>query len=225
MYTRNLIYALLSTVMIFTLSCSTNMEAASDTNISQETSIATDISKLPVEDLNQGETDGLIFMREEEKLARDVYIVLNEKWNLRVFENISQSEQKHTDAIKLLLDKYQLADPVKNDTIGSFTNDSLRSLYYSLTELGSISLVEALKVGAIIEEIDIRDLHHELDNTVDNEDITMVYENLLRGSENHIRAFTRNLSRQGIEYQPQILAEDMYNTIIASGQSRGRGRR
>ena len=40
------------------------------------------------------ETDiaGLVFMREEEKLARDVYLTMSDRWGAPVFENIAASE-------------------------------------------------------------------------------------------------------------------------------------
>ena len=137
------------------------------------------IMNMPKEEISAEENKGLVYMREEEKLARDVYLTLNNKWNMRVFANISQSEQRHTDAIKILLDKYNLKDPVANDSIGVFNNKTLAGLYSTLTKQGNSSLTEALKVGALIEEIDIIDLQKELDESVDNADIKYVYQNLL----------------------------------------------
>lgn len=49
-------------------------------------------------------------MREEEKLARDVYLTFGEKWGLTLFTNIAKSEQTHTDAVKTLLDRYEIKD-------------------------------------------------------------------------------------------------------------------
>lgn len=126
------------------------------------------------------------------------------------------------DAIKTLLDRYELDDPVGIDSIGVFKNATLQDLYNTLINQGSVSLVEALKVGALIEEIDILDIQYELDENVDNEDVTFVYDNLLRGSRNHLRAFVRNLSRQGIDYTPVKLSEEQYLTIINSEWERGR---
>ncbi len=64
--------------------------------------------------LTAAEEEGLLFMREEEKLARDVYLVLFDKWGLRVFENIAESEQRHMDAVLYLLGKYGLDDPARD---------------------------------------------------------------------------------------------------------------
>lgn len=177
--------------------------------------------------LSDEEIDGLIFMREEEKLARDVYLTLYDYWGLPLFQNISQAEQTHTDSVKTLLDNYGIEDPVVNDQIGVFTNPDLQSLYNQLIEQGSVSVSEALKVGAAIEEIDILDLEERLNQT-DNADIQQVYNNLLSGSSNHLRAFVSNLERQtGETYVPQFMSQDAYNAIINSGMvggQRGQGK-
>ena len=196
------------------ISCTSSLEAGSEINKTNKLITALTIEEFPVEELSEGEIDGLIFMREEEKLARDVYIAMYDKWGKRVFNNISESEQRHMDAIETLLDRYELDDPVGIDSIGLFKNEILQDLYDTLIEQGSVSLVEALKVGALIEEIDILDIQHELDENVDNQDVTFVYDNLIKGSRNHLRAFVRNLSRQGVEYTPQKLSAEQYMAII-----------
>ncbi len=48
-------------------------------------------------ELSQAEIDGLLFTREEEKLARDVYAALDGYGN--PFVNIRGSEQSHMDAV------------------------------------------------------------------------------------------------------------------------------
>ena len=158
--------------------------------------------------------DGLLYMREEEKLAHDVYLYLNTKWNQKVFANITTSEQRHVDAMKYLLSIYNVADPVINEIPGQFVNSHLQDLYNQLISAGSVSLVEALKVGAAIEEIDILDIKKEIAADSKYTDITGVYTNLMSASENHLRAFVRNLSRQGVTYQPQYLTAQEYAAII-----------
>ncbi len=188
--------------------------AVSDQNSINESYLIEQISSIPKEELSQGEIDGLLFIREEEKLARDVYLTLNKTYPLRPFENISKSEQQHMDAIKYLLDRYDIEDPAKDTEIGIFRNKELQDLFNTLIETGKEGKIEALKVGALIEEKDIFDLDFELKNTVDNKDISFVYENLVRASMNHIRAFTRVLSLNGVDYTPEILEQTYYEEII-----------
>ncbi|MBI9042872.1 MAG: DUF2202 domain-containing protein [Anaerolineaceae bacterium] len=176
----------------------------------------------PNDTLSQTEIDGLLFMREEEKLAHDVYVYLYDLWGMQVFQNIAGSEQSHTEAVKSLLDLYGIADPTIGQVEGSFVNSDLQSLYDQLISQGSQSLEEALKVGAAIEEIDILDLQEMLSQT-SNPDITRVYEILLKGSNNHLRAFTRTLQNQSGEvYEAQFMDSQDYEAIISS-QNGGRG--
>jgi len=170
--------------------------------------------------LSNEEITGLILMREEEKLARDVYLHLYETWGLRIFNNIASSEATHMYAIKVLIDRYDLEDPVAEDVVGEFENENLAVLYSSLTAMGDSSLVNALSVGATIEDLDIYDLM-ELTVTADNDDILFTYDNLTRGSRNHIRSYTSNLSRYGVVYSPQFISATLLDSILSTRKERG----
>jgi len=166
-------------------------------------------------ELTEAEIEGIRFMREEEKVARDVYIYLYEIYPLRPFLNISKSEQAHMDAIKYLIDIYDLEDPVGDNPEGVFQNEDLQELYDVLIEKGSTSREEALKVGALIEEVDIIDLQTELDSIAENADVIRVYTNLCRASEAHLRAFTGVLTLYGVEYVPVKLSQEEFDRIMA----------
>ncbi len=181
------------------------------------------IRSLPAQELNETEIQGILYMREEEKLARDVYTVLYEKWGTMIFSNIAHSEQIHMDMVNVLIEKYNLTDPVVNDTVSVFTNEHLQELYNELVANGSKSLEDALKVGALIEEVDIIDLDEYISLT-DNEDVKLVYEFLRSGSCNHLRAFVRQLENMGVEYTPVLLSQEEYNEIISTTPARGYGK-
>jgi len=151
--------------------------------------------------LTDDEIYWLTYMREEEKLARDVYIFLYAKWQSRVFNNISRSEQAHMDAVKTLLDRYRIPDPAKSTAKGVFTNSDLQELYEELIKRGSTSLVEALHVCVLIEETDIDDLTAAI-ASARHKDIKAVYSNLLQGSLNHFDAFCSNLEMKGASCKP-----------------------
>lgn len=170
--------------------------------------------------LTSAEQEALLYMREEEKLAHDVYITLYNLWQLPLFNNIASSEQTHTQTVKSLLDRYGITDPASAE-VGVFTNSDLQQLYDTLIEQGSQSLGDALKVGALIEEVDIQDLDQAL-VTVQQADIRLAFENLKAGSENHLRAFTSTLQRQtGEVYQPQVLSAETVNAILNSASTNG----
>ncbi|AHL21887.1 DUF2202 domain-containing protein [Thermococcus nautili] len=172
------------------------------------------VSAYPAQNLSQDEIEAILYMREEEKLARDVYLTLYNETGLPIFNNIARSEQTHMDMVLELIKKYNLTDPVAGMGVGEFNSTEMQELYEKLVAQGSESEVEALKVGALIEEIDIKDLDEWLKRT-DNEDIKAVFESLRSGSENHLRAFTRLLqNRYGVTYTPQVLSEEEYKSIV-----------
>ena len=183
-------------------------------------SLRPSLASLPSESLSEVERAGLLYMREEEKLARDVYSTLYDVWGLNIFANIAQSEQTHTEAVRDLLVKYEIKDPVTDDAVGIFTNQDLQTLYNDLVARGSVSLEEALTVGALIEELDIRDLQAEIDRS-DNADIDLVYENLLRGSRNHLRSFMSQLTTRDANYEPQYITATAFNQIVESEKETG----
>ncbi|MCL4139766.1 UNVERIFIED_CONTAM: hypothetical protein GTU68_066166 [Idotea baltica] len=158
-------------------------------------------------------------MREEEKLALDVYQELYEVWGLAIFDNISAAEQTHTDSVKTLLDRYDIADPAFAQPSGIFQNADLQALYDDLVARGSASVTEALLVGAFIEELDIADLQARAS---DEPAIALVYSNLERGSRNHLRAFIRQLQTRDETYTPSYISQADFDFIINSPTERGR---
>ncbi|MBC8186146.1 DUF2202 domain-containing protein [candidate division KSB1 bacterium] len=182
--------------------------------------------QMPKQDVSEHEKAALIYMREEEKLARDVYLTLFEKWNFVIFQNIANSEDRHTNAVKQLLDKYEIEDPVQNDEVGVFTNVELKQLYDNLIAKGETSLLDAFIVGATIEDVDIFDLNERIEVT-DNDDIKCVFNNLKQGSEKHMRSFVRQIERNGGTYEAQYISQEELDEILSveSGGRRGQGNR
>ena len=170
--------------------------------------------------LDPFETESLLYVREEEKLARDTYLTLHDIWGTDIFATISGSEQNHMDAVKGLLDKYSLEDPASAE-IGVFQNDFLQAKFIELTALGAESLEDALRVGCAIEEIDLIDLATRME-LIDNRDILTVFQNLTDGSENHLRAFVSSYeSLTGRTYTPLLLDPAVYQQIINSDSDSG----
>jgi len=159
-------------------------------------------------DLTTDEIDMILFMREEEKVARDSYIVLGDKWpEMMIFKHIAVSEQKHMDAMKELIEKYNLTDPVLPG-YGDFSDPELQTLFDDLMLVGLTTKMNGLKVGAAIEETDIEDIQYAIEKT-DQLHIISTYESLMCGSRNHLRAFVRQIENNtGTPYEPQVLGED-----------------
>lgn len=174
------------------------------------------INSTPYETLSADEIEALTLMREEEKMARDLYINSYVAWNQNIFDNISGSEQKHTDAIAALLLKYNITDPVVDDAVGVFSNAVIDSIYNLLNQQAMVSKIEGLKMGAFVEEFDINDLRVLSDEVVDNVDISLIFAELERGSRNHLRSFVSNLANQGVTYVPSILSQAEFDAIVNS---------
>lgn len=196
LHTKSLIF-LVGLLFISISSCSENDE----------------IDPIGIQKLSQADKEALLFMFEEEKLARDTYLFLGEQWALNQFLNIRNSEQNHMDAVEQMLVKYDI-----NYTelpIGEFSNRELQSLYNEFITDGVSNESAALKVGATIEDLDIVDLQDRIDQT-GNSDIIAVFESLQCGSRNHLRSFVASIEKTGSTYLPQYLDIDTYNDILNS---------
>ena len=181
--------------------------------------VGTLFDEIEVTYLTTEEETHMVYMREEEKLARDVYLTLADKWQLPIFGNIAGAEQRHMDALKRVVDLYEVVDPVVDDTVGVFANAHLADLYTGLVAQGSTSLVDGLIVGATIEDLDLKDLDEMLANA-DNDHVKLVGNNLAKGSRNHLRAFMRALIAQGGSYEPQYISQEAFDAILATDMER-----
>ena len=230
--TRNLLCSITATVLV-TLVAANPLVAAPG----QQNRV---IDSRGSQTLDFNEQTHLEFMREEEKLARDVYITLGTRYpQMTVFGNIDDSEQRHTCAVCDMLEKYGVKDPNTNDNVGVFTGPDFgpyfTEKYQQLVARGSASELDALYVGAFIEELDMIDINRcpaeivAQDNGIDydsdcgkvytdNADIQRLYTSLIEGSKNHLRAFVRNIERaQGVgSYQAQVLSQEEVDEIIGS---------
>jgi hypothetical protein len=206
-------------VLLFSVTVS--FTSCNESNPVPATDLTSQDSSLPREDLSTDEINSLIFMREEEKLARDVYAVLYAKWKSNIFSNIGESEQTHMDVILQLLNKYNLPDPVGDNSAGIFDNTQLQELYNHLVEQGSTSMADAMQVGATIEDLDIFDLENAMIK-IDNQDIRLVYESLTKGSRNHLRSFYSNILLLEETYVPQFITQEKFDAIVNSVMEKGR---
>lgn len=178
------------------------------------------LSSIPASSsISAADAAGLVWMREEEKLAHDVYITLGNLWGSNVFSNISQAEDTHVSAVGVLLDRYDIQDPIVSTNVGTFTDPTFTNLYQDLVATGSKSLVDAFTVGALIEDLDIMDLQR-LQSAMP--DIAIVYDSLELGSRNHLRAFYRQLQMMGVGYTPSYISQSEFDSIIAGSMEQGR---
>jgi hypothetical protein len=172
-------------------------------------------SKQTDAELTDIEKEGIQYIYEVEKVARDVYHLLYEEWGTPVLSIISGSEQSHMDIMKELIDEYNLNDPAEGKDYGEFSTGDLEQLYSDLVELGLSAEVDALSTATMIEEFDIVEIR-EYVNKTGKDDIILAYNKLMAGSESHILAFVTRLKEKDVEYQPQYLSQQDYDRIIAT---------
>jgi hypothetical protein len=151
------------------------------------------LAAMSVGTLQAEELASLLYIWEEEKLARDVYTKLGELYKLPLFLNIARSEQTHMDQMAFLLERYKLTNP-GTDSPGVFRDPGLAAAYKELVARGSESLEKAIGVGIAIEEMDIQDLQKAIQSSA-NQDVQYVLNQLLMGSRNHLAAFNRQAQR------------------------------
>lgn len=163
--------------------------------------------------LNESDRNALLFMLEEERLARDTYIFLNNEWSLNQFANIKNSEQTHMNAVESMLIQYDIQYNIL--PIGEFENQDLQNFYNQFILDGSVSQINALKIGATIEDLDIVDLQNYIEATT-NIDLISVFNSLQCGSRNHLRSFVFGIENLGSTYEPQFLSTEAYSTIISA---------
>ena len=165
----------------------------------------------------------LLRMREEEKLARDVYTQLAKTSKLPLFRNIARAESQHMQSVERLVG----GRGALSDTPGVFVFPEYQSLYNALVASGTQSPLDALKTGAKIEEMDIADLRR-MQSATNDPQVRQVMERLTQGSQNHLRAFASQLAKQGASYNAEFLSQADFDQIANSsgqgqGQQSGRG--
>jgi len=184
---------------------------------------------LPVSALDAQEKQALIDLYEEERVAFELYEGFNAQYDLRPFANISSSEQRHREMMADLLKSFDIVPP-KSPGKGKFENPELQAIYNQLSAEGKVSVEKALAAAALVEETDIRDLE-QVAKASDSKEVKDTCELLIAASENHLRAFVRNLESRDVTYIPQVLAEKQFKEIIdeemsrgGKGQGKGKGR-
>lgn len=167
--------------------------------------------------LEDSDKKALLFMLEEEKLARDTYTFLDNKWSIEQFAMIKNAEQKHMDAIASVLDDYDISYTIL--PAGEFAEAKLQALYDQFEEDGVISDSLALRIGATVEDVDIQDLL-DFENASSNDDVINVFSKLRCGSRNHMRKFTEPMTNGSDDYTPQFISLDDYISIVTGEQER-----
>ena len=188
--------------------------------------------------LDFNEVTHVVFLREEEKLERDVFTILSSMYpESPIFGHIDDIEQGHTDVMKYLLDRFGIEDPNNNDNLGVFTGKAygkyFTESYRYLVGMGSLSELDALYVSAYIEELDLLDIMQcpqtiiESNNRIEktdqcgmvytrNAEIRNIYHALIEGSKDDLRAYVGAIEAVigNGAYRAQVLTQAQVDEIL-----------
>jgi len=164
--------------------------------------------------LTAAQSEFLQVLYQEEKLAHDVYVAFYEVHAFHPFDHISGSETQHMERVAGLMTTYGTEIPILEE--GMFTVSEYQTAYDEWMQIGQDGL-EALKIGGYIEELDILDLQEAYDTLEMPKDVRLALQDLLKGSENHLRAFNRFMEMEyDYDYQPQLMSRTQFEEIIGS---------
>lgn len=212
---KNVVFLLAGVLLLSSCEKGGPMDTGQENLTQSLAAVQSSVTNLPLETLDSAERERILFIREEEKLAYDVYQTLFDRYGLKIFQNIPNSEMSHMEAMLSIIKKYQLIDPMDKNPRGIFTDPALQSLYNALVSQGQVSLLAAYQVGAKIEELDIYDLNKSIAVT-NNQDVKLVYDFLNKGSRNHLRSFYKNLSNAGGTYSPVYISLAEFTAIVTT---------
>lgn len=139
--------------------------------------------------LTKAQQSTLQSIAEEEKLAGDLYQAFADKYPSVIFDRIGAAEDQHLAAVRGLLERYGLPDPTAGKPAGQFATTSVQAIYDRLLAQGLTDQTAALAVGRQVEQADIADLQQAADGLA-APDVALVYQHLLRASQQHLAAFT-----------------------------------
>ncbi len=212
---KNVVFLLAGVLLLSSCEKGGPMDTGQENLTQSLAAVQSSVTNLPLETLDSAERERILFIREEEKLAYDVYPTLFDRYGVKIFQNIPNSEMSHMEAMLSIIKKYQLIDPMDKNPRGIFTDPALQSLYNALVSQGQVSLLAAYQVGAKIEELDIYDLNKSIAVT-NNQDVKLVYDFLNKGSRNHLRSFYKNLSNAGGTYSPVYISLAEFTAIVTT---------
>jgi hypothetical protein len=162
----------------------------------------------------------LIRLYEEEILAHDLYVALgNEYPDIMPLRNIPRSELMHRDALGAILksEGIQLPRPARGRR---FVTEGLDETYVKWLAEGKKSARDACRVGVRLEDFDIVDLRKAQTDFPAHKEVLGQLE---AASNNHLRAFHRNLTARDGKYTPEALSPDDLKAILSGGGDGGRG--
>ncbi len=162
--------------------------------------------------ITETEAGDLQLLREEEKLARDLFRDWSDRSEL--FGAVAHSKQLHFEIVGALLQRHQVTDRTLGGE-GLYVFPQLQTLHQELLARGGSTELEALAAGAELHERDLVGLE-EAAGRSQLEDVRASLAEIQRGARNHLRGCVEELALQGVDYAPRLLSPEAFAAIINS---------
>jgi hypothetical protein len=153
----------------------------------------------------------LIRLYEDEILAHDLYVALGKIHpEVMPLQNIPFSEMRHREAMASILktEGIVLPKPAKG---GRFVSEGLDEIFAKWLAEGAKSEADACRVGVRLEDHDIAELRQAQTDFPKHREVLGQLE---AASNNHLRAFHRNLTARGGNYTPEALTKADFKAIL-----------
>ncbi len=171
-----------------------------------------DINAYPLSTLTEDMKYALSYMWHEEKLAKDIYLSLNEiNYNKQMYNIATKSETVHENLVEDLAVRYDLnltnvadykeyyaKEDLANLAQGEFAITKIQDLYNALYDFGKVSPQQTLQVGCMVEVTDINDLNEFIAKSSEASDLLAVFDFLKEGSYKHYWSFDNGLKSIGV---------------------------
>ncbi|RFO96418.1 hypothetical protein DIC66_14055 [Rhodoferax lacus] len=195
----------------------TASQPSSDANIIGTPSVAmlrASVANHPATAMSTEAAASLAFMREQQQLLFEIYDLDVSVWNLPLFTNLRESASTTSESAKLLLDRYQQADPMYGLPSGTFKSPEFQALYEKFANVTRENLIEALTVSIEMEELNVRELSDQKAQVVNNADVLIIYDSVLKASIGRLVAAMRELNQRGVSYVPKFITQAEFDAIL-----------
>jgi hypothetical protein len=216
-------------------SCDQNCSSSSVSSLNDDSQSSASSSDDSSDELSDDQKYTLAYMWNEEKLAKDIYLALNDVWPNQVFYNIAtKSETQHEAAVEALVQAYDINITNLDDYEENYSEAELRAfapgtygvpavqeLYDTLYTKGIQSAQDALEVGCMVEVTDVNDLNEDIAIAQGIDDLVTTFKNLRSGSYTHYWAFDNALKSMGVTDGCCVLGSEYCKTAAQYPSTQG----
>lgn len=162
--------------------------------------------------ISTDEQKALVQIFEQEKLARDVYSQIGEKFGIKILKNAAIGKQKQMSLILDFMTLNQVAVAF-DDAQGVFKSPELRENYSAFLTEGLGSLNNAFRVGAKMEDYNIYHIDKILATQTTGK-LVLLLSKLSCSAGNELKTQVNMLVGNGEMFMPDYISVKLYRSIM-----------